>query len=102
LHAFAAGNAFDEEFEFVHSIGWNEHADVLPEDLLTAISIYPLRPGIPARDDSVEGLADDRILRCFDDRRKARSGVTWLSRDVDVECTNPTEGTERGTFCGFR
>jgi hypothetical protein len=101
LDALTAGNPLDDGFEFAHSIEWNEHTDVSPDDLKSAIAVDPLGAGIPARDDAVEGFADDGIRRRLDDCRKARYGIERVTRDVEIECTNPTEGTELDTSCGF-
>jgi hypothetical protein len=48
----------------------NDERDVAADRLLGGVAEQPLGAGVPGPDDSVERLADDRIVRGFDDRRE--------------------------------
>jgi hypothetical protein len=63
----APRHPLDDPCQLACSIAWDELEDIPPDDLIWAISVHLLRARIPAGDDSIEGLADDRILRRFDD-----------------------------------
>lgn len=92
LDILAQSDACDDMLELAYPIARDELADIPSDDLVLAISVQPLGPGVPAGDDAVKGLADDRILRRCDDCRKARRVVEGLARVV--EACNTTEGTE--------
>src|ERR1019366_694631 len=58
-----------DSFGFSCLIPGNQAADGLADDLLAGVAMHPGRGRVPARDDALERLADDRILRALDDRR---------------------------------
>jgi hypothetical protein len=95
LDVLAQRDARDDALELADPIAGDELADIPSDDLVLAISIQLLGPGVPTRDDAVKGLADDRIMRRCDDCREARrvvEGLAWV-----VEACNTTEGTEFNT-----
>ena len=47
-----------------------EEFDGLAGDFLGRVAVHPLGGRVPARDDAVQGLADDGIVRLFDDCRQ--------------------------------
>ena len=68
----------------VEAVGWNDDRDRLADSLVCRIAEKALGALIPGRDDAVEGLADDRIVRGLDDRRqKSCSNMSGL-RSVDA------------------
>jgi hypothetical protein len=55
--------------------GWNEFQNRLPYDLGRRISKDAMSAFIPTGDNPVQVLADDRVIRRFDHRRKKASDV---------------------------
>src|SRR5581483_3136605 len=53
----------------------NQHADRLADGLACRIAEKAAGAGIPAGDDAQEVLADDGVLRRFDDRGEVRIGI---------------------------
>ncbi len=53
---------------FVDSLRWDEKRQGLPHRFRGGVAEQPFCTGIPTGDDVVEILADDRIVRRFDDR----------------------------------
>jgi hypothetical protein len=47
-----------------------ELVDGLAEHLLAGVAVHPLSGWVPARDDPVERLGDDGVVRMLDDRRQ--------------------------------
>jgi hypothetical protein len=51
----------------VEALWWDQDRDRFTDDLLGRISKEPLRALVPALDDAIEALANDRIITEFDD-----------------------------------
>ncbi len=64
---FTATDAVEDAGLFVMSIGGNEHHHRLPDRFLGRVSEELFRAGIPTRDDAVDVLADDGVVRRIDD-----------------------------------
>src|SRR5207248_9230825 len=69
----------------VGTVRWNQYRDRLADDLLRGITVELLGSTVPTGDDTVEVLADDRILREVDDRGEPRPHLflTLALGDVD-------------------
>ena len=52
------------------AVGGNDERDVAAHRLLGGVAEEPLGGGVPALNDAVERLADDGVVRRFDDRRQ--------------------------------
>ena len=59
----------------------------------------PLRAGVPRRDDAFEGLADDRVVGGFDDRREQRARLRCFLYLVEVgaDLVLPLPCAQRGS-----
>ena len=62
--------ARDDLVFFRDAIRRNDERDVAADRLLRRVAEQPLGGGVPALDDAVERLADDRVVRGLDDRRE--------------------------------
>src|SRR5262249_41287953 len=77
-----------------------DEADVTADGLFRRVSVHPLCRGIPRRNDALQRLADDRIVRRIDDggeashRHIARLGwVTRFSFHADGPLTTGSQRT---------
>ena len=88
-------DACEDQFFFGLPVGRNDHADRLADRLGGGVAEHPLGRPIPRRDDAVQILADDRVVRRFDDRHEppvARVACTRseMSRAIfDAPITRP-------------
>src|SRR6185369_2249272 len=77
-------DAVDDLDFFASAILRDDQADVLADGLVRRIAEHPLGGPVPRRDDALEGLGDDRIVRRIDDRGQTRrrdlAGLDWVSR----------------------
>jgi hypothetical protein len=70
LDVLAALEPRQDAQELVGVIGWDDDRDRSPDDLGGRVAVEPLRARVPARDDSLERLADDRVVGVLHDRRQ--------------------------------
>ena len=63
-------------------------SDRLADDLLGRVAEQALRALVPAHDGAVETLADDGVVRGFDDGREVLRGslAVFALADVDAAC----------------
>jgi hypothetical protein len=61
-HALAGGDALQQDALLVYPVGREDGGHGSADHLVGAIAEDPLGRGIPARDDAVERLADDRVV----------------------------------------
>src|SRR6185369_206605 len=78
VNPIAAADALQDFRFFLEMIRRNENGYRLADNLLRSISKDPLRTAIPARNDAIQILADDRIVRRFDDGREKRGGLQFM------------------------
>jgi hypothetical protein len=63
VNAFAALEPFDNHYFFVPVLARNYEGDVLTNRFCSAVTKQPFGTSIPATDNSMQILADDRIVR---------------------------------------
>ena len=66
INALPTAHAFDDFWFFINAICRDQDRDWLADDLVRLIAEQPLGTAIPACDDAVEVLADNRVVRRFD------------------------------------
>ena len=74
LDPLAAADAPEDGRHLVLPARGGEERDVAADDLPGRVAEEALGGGVPARDDAVEVLADDRVVGARDDRRQERLG----------------------------
>src|ERR1043166_357801 len=67
LDALAGPQAREDGWLFVRVVVGDEDGDWLADDLFGGVAEDALRALVPARDDAVQGLADDGVVRRLDD-----------------------------------
>ena len=80
----AASHLVEKPVDLAGLVGRFEQRDVSADHFGGRVAIEPLRPGVPARDDPVERLADDRIVRVVDDRGELHPPLFGLPELGDV------------------
>ena len=63
INALPTAHAFDDFWFFINAICRDQDRDRLADDLFGPIAEQPLGTAIPACDDAVEVLADNRVVR---------------------------------------
>ena len=71
LHSFARKQARQNTRFLLLAIGRNDSRNRLANHLFSPITQKPFRPRVPACDNPIQTLADDRILRRFHDCRQS-------------------------------
>ena len=66
--ALAAADALKDTRLLVMSVGGNDGRDRLADDLFREVPEQPFRALVPGGDHTIEVLADDRVVRRFNDR----------------------------------
>src|SRR5713101_6437809 len=72
IDALPATEALEDRGKVVGTVGRDQDRDRLSDDLVGGVPVQALRAGVPADDRSIEGLADDGIIRRVDDLREIR------------------------------
>ena len=62
FNAFAALESLQDQLFFFLVVGWNQNGNRLADDFFGQIAKNALRAAVPARDDTIEGLADDCVV----------------------------------------
>ena len=70
LDFFACPHFGDNDVFFCQLVGWEEDRDLLADDFRFAVAEHLFRGAVPRRDDPVQRLAENRIVRRFHDRSK--------------------------------
>ena len=52
---------------------------MLSDDFISLVTEHTLRTGIPGRDNAIERLSDDGVVRGFDDRSQAEAKLLGLA-----------------------
>ena len=91
LDAFAAANVPEHHVLFGKAVRRDHHRDGLPDGLVGGVAEQLLCAAIPGGDDAVEILADDRIVRRLDDRRKSECRIGR----ANGHCTNQLAKEQR-------
>src|SRR5207302_6117732 len=68
VDALASAQALEDGHELVGVVGWNEDRDIASDRFFGPVAVDALGPPVPTDDGAVERLADDRVVRRFDDR----------------------------------
>src|SRR5689334_2344331 len=91
-----ARDSFEDLGDLVRGLGRREHRNMPSDDLLGFIAEDSLRAPVPTPDDAVQILADDGVVRRFDNGGQAlpKFGSVSLSGDVMVV-------SERAQFAGI-
>src|ERR1700730_7456204 len=69
FNSLSLANTSQQCLYFFFSIGWRQNGNVLSNDFCRAVSVQSLGGGIPARNDAVQSLTDNRIVGVLNDRR---------------------------------
>src|SRR4030095_5118239 len=70
LDALTANDSREDLLLLILTFGWNEYRDRLPDGLVGAVAKQTLSAFVPRQDDALQRLADDGVLRRFNDRRQ--------------------------------
>src|SRR4026207_2199977 len=114
--ATPASDPFENGRLFIVSLFRNQQTYGFADHLVGFVAKYSFRTFVPARDDAIEILRDDRIFRSFCHRAKLPKSKLCLLPVVDfdkqkinsgVECgdcsyqqeADENEGNERGKLC---
>ena len=84
IDALAAPDPFQYPRFFVVPVRGNKQCDVLADDFVPCVTEDLLRLAVPARDDAVQGLAHNRVVRGGNDCSKASAGFLRLFTCCDV------------------
>src|SRR5207237_7051431 len=72
LHYLACAEPFEDVLFFLLAVWGQELGNGMSDDLFRPIAENTFRAPVPALDDSVERLPDNRVTRGFDDGREVR------------------------------
>jgi hypothetical protein len=75
IRPLAVAQATQDGLLFVATVRWDDDRDRLADGLLRPVSENPLGTAIPGLDDSVQVLADDRVVRIVDDGCQTSDGL---------------------------
>src|SRR6476620_3373167 len=64
---------FSEALPFILSFRRTQHRYVFADDFFSGVAVYALGPAIPSADDTVDGLAENRIIGALHDGGKLGS-----------------------------
>ncbi len=88
LDAVPGADLREDRGLFVQQLVGNQHRDRLADRFVRRVAEQTLRGGIPRHDHPFQGLADDDVVRGFDNRREPGEGdlrrlhpVIWRCRD---------------------
>src|ERR1700759_659542 len=85
VDALATSDARQDSALLVLAVVRNDDRDGLPDRLRGRVAENPLRTAVPAGDDAVQVLADDRIVARFDDGGEpAKSLLAVAKRRLDL------------------
>ena len=84
LHALAPPNGREDGLQVVEALGRHETRDVLSDHLARRPAEEPLRRRVPARDDAVQGLRGDGVIRRLHERAQPRLHLFRLPPQRDV------------------
>jgi hypothetical protein len=82
IHAFATADAFEHPLLFLEPVLRNNQRDRTADRLCRCVPEQLLCGGIPAGDNSVQVLPDDRVVRGFHYRGESGLGL-FLAQPVD-------------------
>src|SRR5580692_11100051 len=68
----------------VVTVGRNQHRDGFSDNLIGSVAEHATSPFVPARDDAIERLADDRVTRRLYDGRQSEAMLVRLVPFADV------------------
>src|SRR5690242_14291859 len=97
-HGLPAANTAEDEVLFLLAIGRDDHPDRASDGFLCGVAKHALGCGVPRLNNAVEVLADDRVVRRFDDLGGMTTGEFLWGRD-HKRLGRPT--WRRGPHMGF-
>src|SRR4051794_9484274 len=86
--ARAAADATEDEVLLLLAVRRDDESDGLANRFFSGVAEHPLRGRVPRLDDAIEVLADNRVVRRFNDRGKAPLGfvrlppITYIAREA--------------------
>src|SRR5499426_3612301 len=66
--------AFEQMGKIIGQVGRHQEGEWLPNGFFRAVPVKPFRAPVPASDDSLQGMANDRVIRGVDNGRQALPG----------------------------
>src|SRR5687768_4233027 len=98
IDAFSTSQPFKDCGFFITPVCWYQDGHGLPHHLLGGIAVETLCAFIPARDDAIQVLGDNRIVGGFDNRSEAPCVSFRSAAPLDFEsetllqCYGPIDG----------
>src|SRR5271155_4265370 len=85
IDPFASPDAGQNHALFVKPVRWNDDCDRLASCLLRRVVEEALGAPVPARDDAVQALTDNRVVPSLDDRADPTQALfTFVERRFDL------------------
>jgi len=93
LDALAAPHTFKDRRFLIGPFQRNQNGDMLADDLLARVAVYPFRALVPACDDAIEVLAYDCVITRLDNRSEpAGPLLAFAQRSFDLTSLNKISG----------
>src|ERR1035438_6009362 len=70
LNCLTLLDPLEEASDFLLSVRWHQKENRLPYNFRGGVAVKPLRTGIPALNNTLDGLAQDGVIRGFHDGGK--------------------------------
>ena len=85
IDALPANQPFENIGNFIDTLGWRQHRDMLSNNLIRRVSKDPLGAVIPALNDAVQILTEDGVIGGFNNRGQPLTQFRCLFLLADVQ-----------------